>query len=69
MKNFRSTGCYVFRTFEVPPGEDIIPKTFHDRTLIKLMICGFSRKVTGLALRGSFYVHFPKTLIGRHDIM
>ena len=51
VKNFHSTGCYIFRTFEVPPGKGIIPKTFHGRTLIKLMICSFSRKVTGLTLR------------------
>ena len=37
--------------FEVPPVKGIIPKSFHGRTLIKLMICSFSRKVTGLALR------------------
>ena len=50
VKNFRSTGCYIFRMFEAPPVKGIIPKTFHGRTLIKLMICSFSRKVTGLAL-------------------
>ena len=62
VKNFRSTGCYIFRMFEVPPVKGIISKTFHGRTLIKLMICSFSRKVTGLALREKYYtwVYFGK---------
>ena len=52
VKNFHSTGCYIFRTFEAPPViKGIIQKTFHGKTLIKLMICGFSRKATGLTLR------------------